>query len=88
MATRGGAREGSGRKAKADEQHLIEKLSPLEPLAFNALEKGLMAGRDWAVKMYFEYVYGKPKAQMDITTDGQAFNPTQITFKSFKKDNE
>ena len=35
---RGGAREGAGRKSKAEEQSLIEKLTPLEPIAFEALQ--------------------------------------------------
>jgi hypothetical protein len=30
----GGKRDGAGRKAKEDEVKLIEKLTPLEPLAF------------------------------------------------------
>ena len=34
----GGKRQGAGRKSKADEVSLIEKLSPLEDIAFNALK--------------------------------------------------
>jgi len=67
----GGAREGSGRKSKAEEQNLIEKLSPLEDLAFTALTSAIKEGKDWAVKMYFEYMYGKPKQQTDITSMGE-----------------
>ena len=67
----GGAREGAGRKSKAEEQNLIEKLSPLEDLAFTALTSALKDGKDWAVKMYFEYMYGKPKQQTDITSMGE-----------------
>jgi len=50
-----------GRKSKADEQKLIEKLSPLEPLAFKALNDALEEGKDWAVKLFFNYQYGMPK---------------------------
>ncbi len=67
----GGAREGAGRKSKAEEQNLIEKLSPLEDLAFTALTSAIKDGKDWAVKMYFEYMYGKPKQQTDITSMGE-----------------
>ena len=56
----GGSRPGAGRKPKADEQALIEKLRPLEPLAFSALQKALENGERWAVKMFFEYLYGRP----------------------------
>jgi hypothetical protein len=58
---KGGARENAGRKSKAEEQKLIEKLSPLEPLAFLTLTKALEEGKDWAVKLFFNYQYGMPK---------------------------
>jgi len=62
---RGGAREGAGRKSKAEEQSLIEKLTPLEPLAFNALTEALNDKKDWAVKLYFNYMFGMPKQVVD-----------------------
>ena len=61
----GGAREGAGRKSKAEEQSLIEKLTPLEPLAFEALTKALNEGKDWAVKLFFQYNFGMPKQVID-----------------------
>ena len=63
----GGKREGAGRKSKAEEQKLIEKLTPLEPLAFSALENGLNESESWAVKLYFEYRFGKPKERVEVT---------------------
>jgi hypothetical protein len=63
----GGKREGSGRKGKAEEQALVEKLSPLEPKAFKALNNAIEDEQSWAVKMYFEYMYGKPKEKVEIT---------------------
>lgn len=63
----GGKRQGAGRKPKADEQKLIEKLSPLEPKAFKALENAIQEEQSWAVKMYFEYMYGKPKERVEVT---------------------
>ena len=57
----GGARDGAGRKSKAEEQSLIEKLTPLEPLAFKALNDALNEGKDWAVKLFFQYNFGMPK---------------------------
>ena len=57
----------SGRKPKAEEQVLIKKLSPLEPRAFKALTTALDEGHSWAVKLYFEYVYGKPRETKDLT---------------------
>jgi hypothetical protein len=61
MGKAGGARENAGRKSKAEEQSLIEKLTPLEPLAFAALQSALEDGKDWAVKLFFQYNFGMPK---------------------------
>ena len=63
----GGKRAGAGRKSKAEEQKLIEKLTPLDNKAFKSLEQGIEDNQSWAVKMYFEYMYGKPKETKDIT---------------------
>jgi hypothetical protein len=65
---RGGAREGSGRKSKAEEQSLIEKLTPLEPKAFEALVAALEDHKDWAVKLFFQYKFGMPKQVIDQNT--------------------
>lgn len=60
----------AGRKPKAEEQKLIEKLSPLEPLAHDKLKEAIEAAQPWAVKMYFEYMYGKPKETKDVNVSG------------------
>jgi hypothetical protein len=65
MATRGGKREGAGRKSKADEHKLIERLTPLEDSAYNALKNALEEEESWAVKLFMEYRYGKPKQQIE-----------------------
>lgn len=65
MKERGGAREGAGRKSKAEEQTLIEKLRPLEPLAFEAFKTALKEKKDWAVKLFFQYNFGMPKQVID-----------------------
>lgn len=67
--TKGGAREGAGRKSKAEEQSLIEKLSPLEPLAFEAFKTALDEKKDWAVKLFFQYNFGMPKQTVDQNTN-------------------
>ena len=56
-----------GRPSKADEQKLIEKLSPLEDKAFKALNNAISEEHSWAVKLYFEYMYGKPKERVEVT---------------------
>jgi hypothetical protein len=63
----GGKREGSGRKAKAEELKLLEKLSPLEDAAYIALKDGIEKGDFKYVQLYFNYFYGKPTETQDIT---------------------
>ena len=60
-----GGNKNAGRKPKAEEQSLIEKLTPLEPLAFKALNDALNDGKDWAVKLFFQYNFGMPKQVID-----------------------
>ena len=62
-----GGHKTAGRKPKAEEQALIEKLSPLEPKAFKALNNAIQDEQSWAVKLYFEYMYGKPKEKVEVT---------------------
>lgn len=66
----GGARKGAGRKPKADEIKLIQTLTPLHELAFAALKDRLKAKDMNAVKLYMEYMYGKPKQQIDANVTG------------------
>ena len=64
---RGGVREGAGRPSKAKEVALIEKLTPLEPLAFAALEKGLERGDFKFTQLFYNYYAGKPRETKDVT---------------------
>ena len=80
MNTHGGKREGAGRKPKAEEQNLIEKLTPLNDLALESLKKGLEKKEQWAVKLYFEYFYGRPQQRVDVTSNEETLNMPLITF--------
>ena len=66
---RGTIGNNGGRKSKAEEQCLIEKLTPLEPIAFKALTDALNDGKDWAVKLFFQYNFGMPKQVIDQNTN-------------------
>ena len=76
--THGGKRQRSGRKSKAEEQQLVERLSPLEDIAHQKLKAAINDGEQWAIKMYFEYMYGKPRQTMDVTTKGDKITNVQI----------
>jgi len=60
----------SGRKSKAEEVKMIEKLTPLAPLAYKALETGLKNQDFKFVQLFFHYFAGKPKEKIDITSQG------------------
>ena len=62
-----GGNKNAGRKPKAEEQRLIEKLTPLEPHALKALGDALKEGQGWAVKLFMEYMHGKPRQTIDQT---------------------
>ena len=76
--THGGKRQRSGRKSKAEEQQLVERLSPLEDIAHQKLKAAINDGEQWAIKMYFEYMYGRPKQSMDVTTGGDKLTSIRI----------
>ena len=80
MSTHGGKRAGSGRKAKAEEQKLIENLTPMNDIALESLKKGLEKKEQWAVKLFFEYFYGKPQQRVDVTSNDESINMPLINF--------
>lgn len=86
MAQHGGARPGAGRPSKAEEQALIEKLSPLEDKAHAKLKEAIESGEQWAIKMYFEYMYGKPKQGIDLTSKGNQILAAPIVFSDKTED--
>jgi hypothetical protein len=66
-----GGNTNAGRKPKAEEVALIEKLTPLEPLAFAALEKGLANGDFKFTQLFYNYYAGKPRETKDITVSNE-----------------
>jgi len=66
-----GGHKTAGRKSKAEEVQMIERLTPLEPRAFEALEKGIEKGDFKYVQMFYHYYAGKPKETKDITISSE-----------------
>jgi hypothetical protein len=79
MSKHGGARQGAGRKPKADEQELIEKLSAYNDTAHDKLKEAVELGEQWAVKMYFEYFYGRPNQTINHKNNGEKFETTVLS---------
>ena len=69
-----------GRPSKAAEQKLIENLTPMNAMALESLEKGLEKKEQWAVKLFFEYFYGKPQQRVDVTSNEESLNMPLINF--------
>ena len=63
MATHGGKRINSGRKPKAEEIKFLEKLDKHidQDEAIKSLKALIQDGNFNAIKLYFEYRFGKPK---------------------------
>jgi len=79
MATRGGKREGAGRKSKADELTLIESMDAIlvpekfwAAVALNAVE-----GDGASQKLWASYRFGMPKQAVELT--GANGGPVVIT---------
>ena len=66
-----GGHKTAGRKSKAEEIQMIERLTPLEPKAFEALKKGIDKGDFKYVQMFYHYYAGKPKETKDITINSE-----------------
>lgn len=62
-----GGHKTAGRKSKAEEVELIERLTPLEPKAFEALKKGIENGDFKYVQLFYNYYAGKPRETKDIS---------------------
>jgi hypothetical protein len=67
--TRGGAREGSGRKPKADEIRLIETMDAIAApeSVWIALYQKAESGDTNAIKTWLQYRYGMPKQIVEQT---------------------
>lgn len=63
----GGKREGAGRKPKADELKLIERLDNIidKDEAIKTLKDLIKDGNFNALKLYMEYRFGKPKETIE-----------------------
>jgi len=78
--------KGGGRKPKADEEKLIQRLSELDDIGFKTLKKGIEEGNYNFWNKWMEFRYGKPKERVDLTTDGDSFNIPNIVFFGNDKD--
>ena len=66
----GGARQGAGRKPKADEIKFIERLDSIidKDEAVGKLGELVTKGDIRALQLYLSYRYGKPKESIDLNS--------------------
>jgi hypothetical protein len=76
--SKAGENRNAGRKPKATELQLVERLTPLEDIALKALEKGIKSGELGFVKLFLEYRFGKPKQMQEITVNGNGLRDWNI----------
>ena len=78
---RGGIRPNSGRKPKIEELAMIEKLSPLDELAFEKLKQGIEQNKFQYLKLFMSYRWGRPKEVKEVDLTTRQFDIPTILFK-------
>jgi hypothetical protein len=77
--------ENSGRKSKEVDQKMIEELSNFSDDVYKVLHANILAGKHWAIKIWFDRVHGKAVEQKSLTIT----NPEQPLFSlNFKSTDE
>ena len=56
----------SGRKSKDADQKMIESLSVYQDDVYRILHENILKGESWAVKIWFERMYGKATEQKNL----------------------
>jgi hypothetical protein len=79
----------SGRKPNEINIALIQKLTPLDDIAFEMLKKGIEDGKFQYLRLWFLYRFGKPREQKEINVTSDIQQPLfEIIYKSTAQMNE
>ena len=65
----------SGRRAKEIDQQMLERLSVFTDDAYRVLGENIKKGKFWAIKIFFERMYGKPKEYKDLSVSSNQETP-------------
>lgn len=57
----------SGRKSKETDQQMIEALSIYTDDVYRVLHENILEGKHWAIKIWFERMFGKASEYKDST---------------------
>jgi len=73
----------SGRKPRDIQQKMLQELSVFTDDAYRVLGENIKKGKFWAVKIWFERMYGKPKEYKDVNVTSNQETPLfNIVYKS------
>ena len=73
----------SGRRAKEIDQAMIESLSVFTEDAYKVLGENIKKGKYWAIKIWFERMYGKPREYKDVNVTSDHEQPLfEIVYKN------
>jgi hypothetical protein len=61
----------SGRRKKEADIKMIERLSPLDDIAFEKLREGVENGQFAYLKLYFLYRFGSPISIQEVTVNSE-----------------
>tara|TARA_R110001632_G_scaffold137676_3_gene253249 strand:+ start:2129 stop:2368 length:240 start_codon:yes stop_codon:yes gene_type:complete len=59
------------KRSKSIDIQTIEKLTPLDDMAFNMLKQGIENGDFRFVKLFMQYRFGKPKTITEVTINSE-----------------
>lgn len=82
----GGPRPGSGRPKRKSEEELLEKLAPLEPLWYEAMEANLRKKDLKAMDIYAKYYFGEPIKRVENKIEGSISGLTVEVINGLKND--
>lgn len=89
MGKNGGKRPGAGRKSKAEELKIAEKIDNIlgddwEAGVFEKIKAEALKGSFQHAQLLLAYKYGKPQDKVDVTTNGKEL-PTskEIVFRRY-----
>ena len=82
----GGPRPNSGRPKRKTEEEILEKLAPLEPLWFEAMEANLRKKDLKSMEIYARYYFGEPIKRVENKIEGSISGLTVEVINGLKND--
>lgn len=79
--TRGGKRPGAGRKTKASEEEVMERLHPMAKDFYNKMHEKIIEGDMKALQLFAAYYIGLPTQKIESKIEG---NLNQIAIEIIK----